>query len=71
MDIKTAIERAYKRYACLQHEDFYIEQTDTYIGLVWHNLMDRYINLYKVRCVANYLRKHTDLPIIDSFGTHY
>lgn len=71
IDIKTAIKRAINKYACLQSEDFWIEQTDTYIGLVWHTYMDRYINTYKVRCVANYLRKYTELPIIDSFGVSY
>ena len=68
MDIRTAISKAQEKYKCLQNEDFYIELTDTYIGLVWHNFMDRYINLGKVMCVAKYLRKYTDLPIYNSFG---
>ena len=71
MTIGEAIKKATEKYACLQEEDFWIEQTDTYIGLVWHIYMDRFINLHKVKCVANYLRKYTNLPIIDSFGKRY
>ena len=68
MTLGDAVRKAYEKYKCLQNEDFYIEVTDTYVGLVWDNFMDRYINLDKVMCVARYLRRYTDLPIYSSYS---
>ena len=68
MTLEQAIERAYKKYVCLQEEDFYIEKCDSHIVLSWHTFMDEYIDLRKVMYVARFLRKYTDLPIYNSFG---
>lgn len=62
------IDKAYKRYMCLQTEDMYLEYHNTYWVINWHNFMDSYINYKKVGYVAKFIRKYSDLPIYDAVG---
>lgn len=62
------IEKAVNKYKCLQEGDFFIDWCPTYIALRWNAFMDKYINLARVKQVAKFLRKYTDLPIYSSIG---
>ena len=71
--IKNIIDNAYKHYACLQKEDYYIEfEENKYIAIKWHVFMDEFVSLKRVKQIATYLRKNgIDLPIYDSFMNDY
>ena len=74
MEVREIIKKAYSKYMCLQCEDFYIEYDEkrNLLTLWWHVFMDRYVNLLRVKQVANFVRKHNNNVLIyDSFGNQY
>lgn len=74
MTINEIIKKAYDKYTCLQKEDFYPEiyPDKNLVVLCWHVYMDRFINLKKVKYVANFIRKYDkEVEITDSFGNKY
>lgn len=64
------INKAYNHYMCLQSEDFFLsfDKKGNFFEIYWHTFMDSYINMNKVMNVAKFIRKHSDLPIIDCCG---
>lgn len=67
---REIIEKAYNHYKCLQCEDFYLTYDEEHkiFVLEWHTFMDSHINMGKVKNVAKFVRKYSDLPIYNSYG---
>lgn len=67
-DLDDIIRNLYKRYKCINREDFYVENAGSHVSIYWHSFMDQYIDKGKVMCVAKFIRKFTNLPIITPIG---
>ena len=66
--LKKGIEKAIKKYKCLQERFYSIENTSSYVNIYWHPCKDRYVNVRQVIWIAKFLRRYTTKPIYSSLG---